>query len=247
MVIALLVLAFGAPLLARRRDRVVAICAVAYVIGIILVLVPLARLLGTYFAYRRVESLVPPLLLATAIGVVAIVDRLLQLHVARRPAFALGAAIVVVLVGFGLVATIAYYDTEKTNYRAFAQVVRNVPNGQSIVVGGTTPRSARLIRDYLRWKGVDRAITFIVPGADPVPSGSLPYGVTWLTGAPPNRADMSTKTLNDLDRMQVIAGDRSGLLVILPWFASTSAPQSEGEFNAQRDAIATLPPFLPAP
>ncbi len=47
--------------------------------------------------------------------------------------------------------------------------------------------------------------------------------------------------------MQVIAGDRSGLLVVLPWFASTSHPTSAAELETQREAIAHLPPFLPAP
>jgi hypothetical protein len=72
-------------------------------------------------------------------------------------------------------------------------------------------------------------------------------GVLWLTGAPPQRPDMTTRALNDLSKMQVIAGDKSGLLVVLPWFASTSHPRSVEELDAQRAAIARLPPFLPAP
>ena len=56
----------------------------AYMLGFVLVLVPLARALGTYFAYRRVESFVPPLLLLVAIAVVAVVDRLVRLHLDRR-------------------------------------------------------------------------------------------------------------------------------------------------------------------
>lgn len=244
---ALLIVAVAAPLLARGRDRLVAACALVYVLGFVLVLVPLARLLGTYFAYRRVESLVPPMLLAAAVAVVAVVDRLIRLRVHRAPAYAVGVAIAAVLVGFSLVATISYYGTEKTNYRAFARVVRDAPAGRDIVVGSTTLRTTHLIRGYLHWKGVDRPVTFLVPGVKPAPPGSLSAGVTWLTGAPPRRPDLSTRSLNDLDSMQVIAGDRSGLLVILPWFASTSSPQSDAEFDTQRDAIATLPPFLPAP
>ena len=74
-----------------------------------------------------------------------------------------------------------------------------------------------------------------------------PGGVTWLTGAPPGQPDMQTQALNDVNALQVIAGDSSGLHVILPWFASTSTPASERELQRQRDVIAGLPPFLPAP
>jgi 4-amino-4-deoxy-L-arabinose transferase-like glycosyltransferase len=247
LVTVLVIVAIAAPLLARGRARVVAAFALAYVLGFVLVLVPLARALGTYFAYRRIESLLPPLLLLAAISVVGVIDRLVRLHVRREGAYALGIAAAAVLVGLSLAATIAYYDTEKTNYRAFARAVRDAPEGQDVVVGGTTGRAARLIRDYLSWQGVDRPVTFLVPGRTPPEPGAMPNGVTWLTGAPPQRSDMSTRALNDLGSMQVIAGDRSGLLVILPWFASTSQPQSAGDFVSQRDAIAILPPFLPAP
>jgi hypothetical protein len=248
LLVALAVVAvLASPLLARGRARVVAAAAVAYVVIFFVVLVPLARALGTYFAYRRVESLVAPMVLAIAIALVAGVDRLRAMHVSRRVALAIGAVAVAVLAGLSLAASISYYGTEKTNFRAFAREVHDAPSGRRIIVGSSTRRTAGLIRDYLHWKGVDRNLTFIVPGHSQA-ARSLPTdGVLWLTGAPPQRPDMTTRALNDLSKMQVIAGDKSGLLVVLPWFASTSHPRSVEELDAQRAAIARLPPFLPAP
>jgi 4-amino-4-deoxy-L-arabinose transferase-like glycosyltransferase len=243
----LVILAIAAPFLARGRERVVAASTLAYVLIFVLVLVPLARALGTYFAYRRIESLVAPLLLVVAVALVAAGYRLFALHLQPRVAVGVGVVAVLVVAGLALSATISYYSTEKTNYRAFAREVRDAPGGRAIVVGSTTRRAAGYIRDYLHWKGVDRPVTFLVPGHRPPPIAVTPQGVLWLTGAPPDRSDMTTKPLNDLAKMQVIAGDRSGLLIILPWFASTSHPTSEGELGTQRDAIAQLPPFLPAP
>jgi hypothetical protein len=104
-----------------------------------------------------------------------------------------------------------------------------------------------LIRQYLDWRGVDREVTFILPASTATRTQPSADAVTWLTGAPPNQPALRTRPLNDLDSMQVLAGDRSGLLVILPWFASTSRPGSAEEYTRQRDAIAALPPFLPAP
>ncbi len=144
LVLGLLIVIFAAPFLARRRDRVVATAAIAYVLAFMLILVPLARLAGTYFAYRRVESLVAPMLLAAAIGIVAIVDRLVSRRVERAKAYTTGAVVAAVLLVLSLVATISYYSTEKTNYRAFARVVHDAPDGQIVVVGGATSRSARL-------------------------------------------------------------------------------------------------------
>jgi hypothetical protein len=247
LVIALVVLLVAAPLLARGRSRVVAGFALAYTLGFMLVLVPLARALGTYFAYRRVESFVPPLLLLVAIALVGIVDRLDAIRIPRPFAYGVGAVAVAVLVGLSFSATASYYDTEKTNFRAFARVVAEAPAGQDIVSGPATARSARYIRSYLHWKGVDRHVTFLIRGALPAVSAVPPDGVTWLTGSPPNRPDMQTRSLNDLRSMQVIGGDRSGLLVILPWFASTSRPSTVEELTQQRDAVAGLGVFLPAP
>ncbi len=247
LVVLAVVSALAAPLLARGRTRVVAAAALAYVLIFFVVLVPLARALGTYFAYRRVESLVAPMILAIAIALVAGVDRLRAMHVARRIAIAIGAVAIAVLTGLSLAASISYYGTDKTNFRAFAREVRDAPPGRRIIVGSSTHRTAGLIRDYLHWKGVDRPVTFIVTGRPPAEESLPTDGVLWLTGAPPQRPDMTTRPLNDVSKMQVIAGDKSGLLVVLPWFASTSHPRSAEELDAQREAISRLPPFLPPP
>ncbi|MGZ6995017.1 MAG: glycosyltransferase family 39 protein [Acidimicrobiia bacterium] len=243
----LVILAVTAPVLARGRERVVATIVLAYVIGFVLVLVPLARYLGTYFAYRRVESLLPPLLLLVAVALVSAVDRLTATRLKAQVAFNLGVAVVVILAVLSLASTISYYGTEKSNYRAFARLVREAPAGQPIVVGPSTPTVARLVRQYFHWKGVDRRVTYAIHGQRPKISGPLPKRILWLTTASPNRADMKTLPLNDLDSMQVIAGDRSGLLIILPLFVSTSEPHSKEELDAQADAVAGLPAFLPAP
>ena len=110
-------------------------------------LVPLARALGTYFAYRRIESLVPPLLLL----VVAIGARgrrrpaRSRLRLDRKVAYAIGA------VGRRgdpgdrrSSATIAYYGTEKTNYRALrARSCTTRRPDESIVVGSAAHRRPR--------------------------------------------------------------------------------------------------------
>ncbi len=187
----LVVLVLAAPLLARGRERVVAASTLAYVLVFVLVLVPLARALGTYFAYRRIESLVAPMLLLVAVALVAGVYRLFALQLDRKVAVGVGAVAVLVVTGLALSATISYYGTDKTNYRAFAREVRDAPPGQRIVVGSSTRRAAGLIRDYLHWKGVDRPVTFLVPGSKPL-TGPLPAdGVLWLDrrAAGPNRHD----------------------------------------------------------
>ena len=58
---------------------------------------------------------------------------------------------------------------------------------------------------------------------------------------------MTTRPLNDLDRMQIIAGDSSGLLAILPWFVSTAFPLTRADFDRQSNVVAGLPHLLPPP
>jgi hypothetical protein len=58
---------------------------------------------------------------------------------------------------------------------------------------------------------------------------------------------MTTRSLNDLDRMQIIAGDSSGPLAILPWFASQAFPLTRADFDHQSDVVSRLPHLLPPP
>jgi hypothetical protein len=128
-------------------------------------------------------------------------------------------------------------------------VVRDAPADGTVVVGPVDDRWVPLIRKYLGWKGVDRDVTFLVAEREPRNPPDIPFrpgGVTWLTGSPPHREALSTEALNDLDRMQIIAGDRSVILAILPWFASTSSPSSAAELERQRDSLLDVPPFMPA-
>jgi 4-amino-4-deoxy-L-arabinose transferase-like glycosyltransferase len=250
LLVVLLVLgALAAPLLARGRDRWVAGGVLAYTIVVTLALVRLAMVLVTYFAFRRVELLVAPLLLLVAMTVVGGVDRLRE-HVDRRIALGVGGAVATLLVVLSLAATVDYYDTEKSNYRALARVVRDAPADGTVVIGPVGDEWVPLIRRYLQWKGVDRDVTFLVAEHlrhnPPPPIPFRPGGVTWLTGAPPPGDGLTTEPLNDLDRMQIIAGDRSVILAILPWFASTSTPPSAAALERQRDSLLELPPFMPA-
>jgi hypothetical protein len=226
---------------------VVAAFILAYTLVLVLALVLLARWIGTYFAYRRVESLLPPLALLAAITIVAGTDRLRALGVPRKAATVAGAVGLAVLLALSLVATVDYYRSEKTNYRAFARTVRDAPEDSLVVVGPVDERWLRLIPQYLGWKGVDRPVAYLEASGRRPTLPLRPGGVTWLTGAPPNQPDMGTQALNDVDALQIIAGDSSGLRVILPWFASTSLPTSEADLTRQRDVIVGLPPFLPAP
>jgi hypothetical protein len=71
--------------------------------------------------------------------------------------------------------------------------------------------------------------------------------VVWFTGASPERADMKTRALNDLEKMQIVAGDSSGPLAILPWFVSRSEPGSQAQLNEQGEVVSRLPHLLPPP
>jgi mannosyltransferase len=247
LVVLLVLLGLAAPLLARGRDRVVALATLGYVVGVFVLLVPLARAMGTYFAFRRVELFVAPCLALAAIGIVAGVSRLRALGVASERARAAGVAVCGVLLLLSAVAVVRYYGTQKSSYRALAAAVRDAPADRAVVIGPVDERWRPLIPQYLRWQGVpERPITFIVAG-EPVPAVELrPGGVLWLTGSPPRMPALDTEAFNDLDRMQVIAGDRSVTQAILPWFGSWSDPRSQAELDRQRDRVARLLPFMAA-
>jgi 4-amino-4-deoxy-L-arabinose transferase-like glycosyltransferase len=244
LVATLVVAIVAAPFLARGRDRKVSLFALAYTLGFVLVLVPLARAIGTYFAYRRIESLVPPLLLVAAIGIVALVDRLVCLRLDRKVAFAAGAVVLVVILGLSLAATIEYYGTEKSSYREMARIIRDTPAGEDVVI--TANADPTRILEYLSWQDVQRPVAFVVKN-DPPDFPATMTKIVWFTGAPPERDDMQTRPLNDLEKMQIVAGDSSGPLAILPWFVSRSEPASQAQLDEQGEAVSRLPHLLPPP
>jgi 4-amino-4-deoxy-L-arabinose transferase-like glycosyltransferase len=244
LVAVLVVVIIASPFLARGRDRATALLALSYTFGFVLVLVPLARLIGTYFAYRRVESLIPPLLLVAAIGIVAVVERLVRLHVDRKVAFAVGAVVLVVVLGLSVAATIEYYGTEKSNYREMARIARHTPADEDVVI--TANADPTRILEYLSWQGVKRPVTFVIKN-DPPEFPATMKKIVWFTGAPPDREDMKTHALNDLEQMQIVAGDSSGPLAILPWFVSRSEPGSQAQLDEQGEAVSRLPHLLPPP
>ncbi len=240
----LVVLAVGSVVAARGRLRFVAGWVWLYVAGFFLALIPLARVANTYLAMRRIEFLVPGLVLLAAIGVVGIGDRLrARSPTASRPWVIVSASLVVAL---SAIAVGAYYTTEKTNYRQLAEVVRNTPAEDLVVVGPVDRRWRSSIHRYLHWRGADRHLEFVVAGSEP-PSLTVPAGgeVLWVTGARPDGAAFSTRALNSLTDLQVIAGDRTAPGSILPWYVSTTHPVDQAALDDELSRIVGLPALLP--
>lgn len=244
----LVVLMVSSIALAKRPERRVAFGVGAYGAGFFLALIPLANFLNTYFAMRRIEFLLAPMVLLAALGTVAICDRV-RARWRDHPTWPRSAAAITtaLVVGLSLVATGAYYATEKTNYRALAAVIAKVPREQPVVVGPVDERWPQSIKEYLAWRGVHRKLHFVVPGR-PAPVLALPGGdILWITGSPPGPGGFRTRALNSVPDLQVIAGDRTAPGAVVPWFASVSAPQSELELRAQMEHVATLAVLLPPP
>jgi uncharacterized membrane protein len=249
LIAVLLIGIIAAPFVCRGRERLVAVCAVVYVLGFVLVLVPLARMMGTYFAFRRIESLAPALLLLVALAIVGAGDRLRSARVDRRIVFAAVATGTAFVLALSSVATAKYYRSQKTNYRAFAAAVSTVSDNSLVVVGPVDARWVPSIEQYLVWRHVTKPVTFMVAGEPPprlrVPTG----GVLWLTGAPPEVPGLHTRSLNDLGRMQIISGitrSRSSSNYVLPWFVSSSYPTTQSELNQEQARVARLPDLLSA-
>ena len=234
--------------LGRAHERRVARWVAAYTAGFFLGLIPLARALNTYFAMRRIEFLLPPILLLAALGTVAIADRFRD-RCAPNPFPSRRAMVVLVtaVLGLSATATLTYYSTEKSNYRALAEVVRTTPAKDSVVIGPVDPRWPSSIRSYLSWSRVHRKIRFLVVGRNvqhvPEPHGDL----VWITGSPPEGPAFTTRGLNSIPDLQVIAGDRTSPGSILPWFVSTTMPTSRRELQSEFDQVSRLPVLLAPP
>ena len=242
----LVALTVGAVTAAEPRLRRVAWWISGSIVGCVIVLVPLTQVLRTYLAMRRIEFLVAPAGLLAAIGVVATAHRVRTWrgNVAAERA---RVTIVLTVVALSVVAIFAYYSTEKTNYRALAQVIARVPAHDVIVVGPVDDRWPDSIKAYLRWKGVRRGLNFVIADHELPPIRYRGGRVVWITGSSPEQPTFRTSALNSVADLQVIAGDRSAPGAIVAWFASTTVPRSEAALRGELEIIRALPVTLPPP
>ncbi len=239
-------LAVASVVLLRGVLQKVAVGVAAYGVLVMVALVPLAWVLKTYFAMRRIEFLLPVVLLLAAMGTVAIANRLRVPWSNKKPApgtvMTSVAATVSVL---SMISLGVYFRSEKTDYRELAVVIAQTAADDVVVVGPVDRRWRTPVRNYLDWQGIHRRLHFMIPGG-PLPHFEVPNGqVVWVTGSPPGGRAFRTRPLNSLPDLQVIAGDRSTPGSIVPWFVSVSTPRSATELQGQVERIGKLAVLLP--
>lgn len=240
-------MAVGSVTCSRGRCRRVALAMSLYTVGFLVALVPMAHVLNTYFAMRRIEFLLPPTIGVAAIGICAVSDRVRErwpMHVVGRQ---VQTALISAVLGLSLIAVVVYFTTEKTNYRALAAVIAGTPSPDVIVVGPVDYRWPPAIVSYLAWRGVHRDLRFIVSGRKLPRLPGRPGRVVWVTGSRPGGHGFRTRALNSVPDLQVIAGDRTSPGAVLPWFVSTSSPSTSGELKKQLDEISRVAVLLNAP
>jgi hypothetical protein len=236
-------LAMLSPLLAPVRLRGLAAAVVAYFLVIIAVLVPLARLDGTYFAMRRVEFLAPVLLIAASLSIVGLAERLAQ---GTRTSWVrpIAASTALGLVVLASVPALARYDrSTKTDWRLAASQINHASPGTVVVLGPFSPNWYPAIEHYLRWKGVTRRLVHV---GDLAATGPLPARVIWVTGSPPRTAGLETEGVTTPPRAQVIAGDAAWGQINLLLYISRSSPTSLADLGRERARVAALRWTIPA-
>jgi Dolichyl-phosphate-mannose-protein mannosyltransferase len=233
LAVVLAALCVASPLVTRGRDRRVVVGVAAYVLGFALLLVFANHVVGTYFAFRRVEFLLPLLLLLAAMAIVRMYDRLREHEMTRRvaiPALALGLAAVV---GLSTVRIIDYYGTEKTNLRAIGELGGSTPES-TILMTFCIPSDqwAPRVAEYAAEHGLDRPLLFLDSRYSLPPVTPGVTRVLLFSTVPVSAPGWETRPLNDVDRVQVIAGDQNWGRPIVPLYAARSAPASDADLSS---------------
>ncbi|HEX7521982.1 MAG TPA: glycosyltransferase family 39 protein [Acidimicrobiia bacterium] len=253
LVVTLGALVVLAPFVARGRPRWCAVAIGAYLLAMTVALTVLANQLNTYFAFRRIESFVPGLLLVAAIAVVGLRDRIAPALLSRPMATAVVVALVGIVVGLSLWTTREYYGTEKSDYRALVAAIDGVGRDTFVVMGPIPDNWKPQIKAYLASKHVHHQVSFMLTGQPRRAAPRLDAGVRrvlWLTGASPDVRGLRTRGLNRADKLQIIAGDHSWVLhgqITLPLSASISTPAGQAAFEAQWEANKSTPFLVPPP
>ena len=245
LVVVLGLLVVVAPFVARPPARSWVLGLIGYLAFLTGAVALVARVSGTYFAFRRVEFFVPLLLALAAVAIVASADRI-RIVSAPGAAVAGGAVVAVVLV-LSFVASVRSFDTEKTAWNDAFEAIAAAPSDTIVVVGPFPEPWLDRVERYLAWKDGDQEVVYL----DDEGNLDLPAtgfeGALWLTGAPPSASGFEVRPLNDVDDLEIVAGDRSWGQVIIPLYLSESSFADDETLRRQLDHIRSLPPFLPAP
>ena len=154
----------------------------------------------------------------------------------------------VVVVGLSLVAVAALLpDAEDEVPGDSPRSCATVPRHDDVVVGPIDQRWRRPLTQYLGWRGRPPPAPLHRRGGPSRDSRRVPLRVVWVTGSDPGVPGLTTRPLNDVTKMQVIAGDRTAPPAILPWFVSTSRPRTQATLDAQLAAVARIPALLSPP
>ena len=217
------------------------------VVGFLVVLVPLAWVLRTPLAVRRVEFVLAPVILLAVLGIDGC-GAWLSARRRERAARLVTHLLPILLLVLSFAATATYYTTEKTAYRELARVVGQTPRDALVVIGPIDIRWKESIERYLDWQGVEPRVRFIIAGK-PVPELERPPSnrVVWITPSEPVARTFRSQALNSVPDLQVIAGDRTAPAVVLPWYASETHPLTDRALQRQAQLVSTLPANVAPP
>jgi hypothetical protein len=244
LVVIVLLCAIAAPMLCRGPERRAAFVAWGYLLVTTVVVSALYRVVGTYFAVRRYEFLLPILLSCTALGVVGLHDRLAGRSRGRRVlASATTGALIVTLIVTSAIGSVQELARDKPDYRAVAREVNEAPRSTVIVVGSFSrgPETAwePVLRRYLGALGVRRELISVSDlGKERVRASGR---VLWITGAATDDPRFTVERLNDTGALLTISGDSSYGAIVTPVFILRSTYVNRAELARESQVIQRLP------
>jgi hypothetical protein len=251
------VIAFGAIAGARRGTATVVLFG--YVLIALGGIAVLSDRLGTYLATRRILFLLPLLLLLAAYGISElcelIVERLSaqRLYPSRTVRVAMAAVGVVVLAGISVPGILAFYDSERTNFRAAGEFLReNVEEDDLIVLAPRFPEFLEAERYYMGDDLQQRSMTLaefsrLIPADDRL---DHPLRVWWVANFPPPPDRYAVFAFNDPNLLQRIAGARALShfdITVLVAHEDLFPPISHRAFKLSALAMATAQANTPYP
>jgi hypothetical protein len=205
-----------------------------------------AQSLGTNVAFRRTLLILPPLLLAAAAGVEALIQSFADYVRPPDRAFVTTVLTVAALAIVGILSVrpiLATMTSEKPNYRDAIAAAARDPHRPLVIIGPAEEPLDRAVEYYARREGVDtiryrELVSALARNANPL--GWNPgRPVVWLTTTPVGVNGYRETGYNDLARLQTLAGDEGYPRFALAAFAGSFQfpPLSICELRQQAETI----------